>query len=150
MAEPAVTIGHAHDTANPIHKVTTMKFDRPGISDLRIKLSAKLKEIGAELGVSLDLDPSSTYDPEIGFVRFKLTVANATGEVPVSKCSLDFKKYAMIYGLTPEHLGKSFAYAGKQYRLTGLNPKAPRFPVIVEHNGKSYRLPKASLLGVIG
>lgn len=62
------------------------------------------------------------------------------------KKSSAFSQLAHMYGLEPEHLGKIFtSYDGKQYKITGLNPRASKMPVIAQglFDNKSYKFPHA-------
>lgn len=51
--------------------------------------------------------------------------------------------YCTHYGLRPDQLGKIFRIKGTQYRITGINPGAPRFAVqcVRVRDSKSFRVP---------
>jgi hypothetical protein len=56
-----------------------------------------------------------------------------------------FNAYCTHFGLRPDQLGKVFEIRRTKYRITGINPGAPRFPINVVrvHDGKVFRVPAA-------
>jgi hypothetical protein len=54
-----------------------------------------------------------------------------------------FNRYAAHFGLRPDQLGKVFKIRGTNYRITGLNPGAPRYPInaVRVYDGKLFRVP---------
>lgn len=42
---------------------------------------------------------------------------------------IKFENFAKDYDLKPEYFGREFTSKGSKFKITGINPKAPRFPV---------------------
>jgi hypothetical protein len=58
-----------------------------------------------------------------------------------------FEAYAADYDLKPEWFGKEFVAKGSKFKITGINPKAPRFPVNVTKitDGSSWKFTVPSI-----
>lgn len=56
-----------------------------------------------------------------------------------------FRSLAMRYGFESTDLGRTFVSRGTEYRITGLNPSAPKFPVQGERvrDGQPFKFPEA-------
>jgi len=59
----------------------------------------------------------------------------------------DFEKVCWRFGLTPGHYGAEFQFNGNDYKLVGLNPAWPEYPVIAERKdtGRRFKLPRVAL-----
>lgn len=52
----------------------------------------------------------------------------------------DFTKYASLYGLSPEDLGKEITlHDGNQYTIVGLKPKARKNTILIQRKGTDSR-----------
>lgn len=56
-----------------------------------------------------------------------------------------FKHYAGHFGLKTDDFGKVFVFRGAKYRICGLNPRAPKYPVNTTRIGdsKPFRFPES-------
>ncbi len=64
---------------------------------------------------------------------------------------VQFEEHAALFGLKPEDFGKTFTVDGKEYRLIGLRPSAPAWPVIGRRaDGKPFKFKGAVLKQIIG
>lgn len=54
-----------------------------------------------------------------------------------------FGLMAETYGLSPDDLGRAFTMRGETFRITGLNPNRPKYPIDVERlpDRRLYKLP---------
>lgn len=54
-----------------------------------------------------------------------------------------FRMVAPRFGLEPDDFGREFAFRSNTYRIDGLNPAAPRYPVHASRqpDGKGFRFP---------
>lgn len=112
-------------------------IDRATVRMIQQRMQTVLEDLGKELGLSFRAgnarfdDASATVKVHVGTI--------GKGGVVVDPLASDFKKYAKMYGLKPAWLGKSFKWAGQQYRIVGLNTRGRVRPVIVERNGRRFR-----------
>lgn len=83
---------------------------------------------------------SNTFKP-----RFELI---ASGADPEKK---KFESYCNWFGLKPEHHGKEFWSHGKCYKLVGLEPNRPKFPLIaVDGAGKRFKFTVDAVKAITG
>lgn len=105
------------------------------------KLQKELKALGDKLGYHLELGKSH-YGTRLD-VQLIATPNTEPQEPQIQK---DFKRYAPIYGLQPQDLGREILVHGKVMTLVGINPRATKTPLIIEgRNGKLYRLKTTEL-----
>lgn len=109
-------------------------FDRTLAREIVNEAEAVLNEHFKERDIRFERGNAS-FNPES--CKFRLT-AIAPGADPGKN---DFERHCRRFGLDPDHLGQTFTYCGKAYQIKGLNPKAPKYPVIAKQaaTGKSYR-----------
>ena len=72
----------------------------------------------------------------------KFTIS-AKGSGPVDKFAKeasDFKRYAKLYNMSESDLGAKVDIDGKTYTIIGAKPRSTRYPIIVENNGKYYKM----------
>lgn len=62
-----------------------------------------------------------------------------------------FERSCYRYGLKPEHYGAEFTSNGKTFRLTGLNPRRPKYPISAVRVGddKPFKFTKHVLTQVL-
>lgn len=82
----------------------------------------------------------STYSDSNIQMKFEISLVNKHGKV-LNRTVSDFPHYASRYGLDPTDLGRSFRYKSKNYKITGINTAAHRYPICAEctDNGKKIR-----------
>jgi hypothetical protein len=105
-------------------------------------MDAKLKELGAEFGINLKSSHISFTNTN-ATIKVEAAVKAANGEV-VTKEAQDFKRWAMVFGLKPEWLGKTFkSQDGCNVIIRGLKPKSKKYPVLGynSYDGKTYKYP---------
>jgi hypothetical protein len=88
-----------------------------------------------------------TFDPsaDSGFARFTVEVAEIDEDgMAATREARDFGRYATAYGLYPGDLGREFTWRGERFRLTGINPNAPSYPILAERvaDGKTFKFPR--------
>jgi hypothetical protein len=117
-------------------------FDRKNLQALRTDIDAALKAVGDKHGISLKLG-RGTFSAETATFKLELGTVSDTGVV-VTKEAQDFKTYALMFGLKPEHLGQSFKdFDGHSYKVVGLKVRSPKFPVLVERaDGARFKFPE--------
>ena len=64
---------------------------------------------------------------------------------------VQFEEHASLFGLKPEDFGKTFTVDGKEYKLIGLCPSAPKWPVVGQRvDGERFKFKGAVLQQIIG
>ncbi len=57
-----------------------------------------------------------------------------------------FQRMAPLYGLSPDWFGVEVAIYGDRYRIVGLKPKSPKYPILIERGGKKYKASAADII----
>ena len=116
-----------------------MKLTKPLLRQFRTVLERHLQAAAEELGVSISLG-NARYSAAQATFKFDINTIGEDGEV-FDKYAEDFKTYAKLFDLEPEHLGKEFYANRDRYVITGLNMRAKKFPVLAKslNSGKTYK-----------
>jgi hypothetical protein len=100
-------------------------IDRTACKTLHADIEAALRAVAERHGLDLAVKGGSfspnTYSPKIE-LRTKGAEAG------------DFARYAPLFGLAADSFGKQFVSNGAVYVVTGINPKADRFPILAERS----------------
>ena len=82
----------------------------------------------------------STYSDTNIQMKFEISLVNKEGKV-LDKTVSDFPYVAGRFGLEANDLGRSFRFKSKNYKITGINTKAHRYPIctICTDNGKKLK-----------
>jgi len=110
--------------------------------DLEIKKA--MEQIAIDFGINFEKTAGTFSD---GSYNFKSTFTTKTKSVKA--ISFD-KDVAKMLGLPVDIVGKSFVCQGLFLTVTELKFNRPKFPVIASCNGKSYKLPVATVLNCLG
>lgn len=100
-----------------------------------------LDKIAAEHGMSIKAG-NSRFGSANATLKFELSDITSDGEVLTPEAQA-FKVNAARYGLHPDDLYGTFNFQGKQYRLTGLKTRRPKFPICAENvkTGRGHKFP---------
>ena len=112
-----------------------MSFTKAQLRMIRTEMEDALNNIG--LDVKFTVGNISYTGGEASIKVTALQIGN-DGEIydPMAE---DFKRYAVLYGASPDDLGKTFATYHGTYTLVGLKPNNTKYPVIGERDGKRYK-----------
>lgn len=113
------------------------QLDRTSLKLLRTDLDAALTAIAQKHGIILTVGNARFTSST---ATFKLNVATkaADGTI-INREREDFISLADVYGLKPEWIDKTFQWSGNTYKITGLQPRRRKNPVLVRNrNGKGY------------
>tara|TARA_B100001778_G_C18488227_1_gene583780 strand:- start:582 stop:995 length:414 start_codon:yes stop_codon:yes gene_type:complete len=73
--------------------------------------------------------------------KFEVSATNEDGTIETQEAR-DFRANAILYGLSPDDLGKEFtSYTGEKFIITGLNRRRRKYPISATKDGKSYKFP---------
>lgn len=89
------------------------------------------------------------HNVEIRFTGGSFTDSNASlkleiatvaedGTVSTRKAD-DFRRLAKFYGLKATDLGREFGMRGEKFTISGLSPRAKKFPVLAIRDGTTYK-----------
>lgn len=100
---------------------------------------AVLNEKLAEFGLVVSQSGRGTFSDTNLTVKLQFAEKSKTGEV-MSREAAAFQKYAHAYNLKADDIFKPFAYAGKTYKVIGLEPRRVKFPILCEDEKGVKRL----------
>jgi len=128
------------------------EINHPECERIRDAVDAALKETGERLGMTFRAGNMS-YDPDGLSVTIKLagSVDGEDGEA-VDPMVQEFKRHCDQFDLRPDHLGKEIKLEGTTFRIVGLKPRSPKFPIIGQRvsDGKRFKLPLKGVQIVLG
>jgi len=118
--------------------VTIMK--RSDVNELcdKIQMLLDKRDFGDNIEIKVGGGSFSTNSATI-----KLEISEVVDGKVITKEAESFAANARIYGLDPEDLGRKFQLGDDVYTVTGLKPRASKYPILAtsENNGKSYKFP---------
>lgn len=111
------------------------QFDRPSLRILGEEINAALQAVATKHGITLKYGGCSFTPTE---ARFRITGFIPTDGAETPEAA-EFKHYATLVGLLPEHLGQTFECNGNTYRITGMTRRGGKYPILAERNGKGFK-----------
>lgn len=117
------------------------EFNRSNCRELMAEVEEALKPIAEKHGLTLDRKGRTFYKDQMPVMfQFLIRKEDEDGNALDAKAQA-FKRSAARVGLDPNDLHREFVSSGETYRITGLNTRAKRYPVIVERvrDGKKYK-----------
>lgn len=116
-------------------------FDTANLKLLRAELEPLLDELGQKYGIVLTIGRIG-YSPSNFKASLEGAVLSEDGTAETREAQ-DFKAMAEFYGLKPEYLGKEFVSNNKRFRVSGLKPRSPKYPVLAVDvvSGTVYKFP---------
>lgn len=118
---------------------------------LRKVLQAAVQGVEKEYGVKVVFG-SATYSASDCTFKVSVMDIGYDGKT-ITRESVALRERGELYGLPKDALGRVIRLShGKEFRITGLNPKATRFIVVAEEvsSGKEYKLPLESVQRALG
>lgn len=124
-----------------------MPLTKKQVVQLRAKLQGMFDEFEQLFGWRIKLG-NCTY---LDVANFKLTASLLQPDgSAISKEEADFKRYAAKYGLEGQ-LGKTFAYQGKHYKITGAKPGNRKSPILAQRtDGRMFKFPAEAVRRFLG
>lgn len=114
------------------------QIDKVMLSALRHDLDAALIAIAEKHGLTLKVGNIS-FTERTFVAKVEGALLNADGSATDRRAE-DFKRYAHMFGLEPEWLGRTFKWGGREFKVAGLNTKGKTMPVIGERaDGKRFK-----------
>jgi len=115
------------------------RFDKVVCKKLSAEVIKAIQDIGKKYNVDIAPAGGTFSDPEYK-MKIKFNVIDSSGK-SISKEAEDFKQYAGMFGLNPEHLGAKFFSGGDEFEITGLKTRNRKLPIIATQvkTGVSYK-----------
>lgn len=113
-----------------------MEINQITLTEFRTEFAELVKPLESKKGIQISMGRIRFNDS--GF-KFRVEVVNASNKEEAQKIS--FGKYCANYGLTKEDYNKEIKYNNNTYNLIGFKPKSTKYPLLVQTNGKRYKLP---------
>lgn len=119
------------------------KFNRTEVKELRAALNQELAQLAQKYGIQLEAKNASFDHTNVTFKVQASIIANGQVLTPEAR---DFNRYAGLK-LKGYMLGDQVELMGKVYTISGWNRKAPKYPVQITRDGKTYRATVNHILG---
>lgn len=105
-----------------------------------------IQSVGAQHNVKLTRG-HATYSDNNFTLKVEGAVITEHGEV-MTREKQSFLDFATSFGLKPEDLGRVFIYQGVSYKISGLKPRATRYPIVVYNTrtGKGFKFPSETVV----
>jgi len=128
---------------------TITKIDRASCKKLRHLLNAELAPLAHRTGLKIE-PGNATFDPS-GFVTFKVRIE--LDGFDRRKHEFDHDCWAL--DLDPMHYELEFEFSRRRYKLVGVKPRSPKYPILAEalegpDGGKVYKLPRTAMGAIMG
>jgi hypothetical protein len=122
--------------------------DRATLRQINDDIVAALAAVGVKHSIKLTTG-NTKYDGDGMNATFQVNASaiTATGTV-VTPDGKNWDKYRHLYGMGHIALGTEFVARGTKYKITGLNPGAPKFPVkaVRVWDGTTFKFPSEAVL----
>ncbi len=121
-------------------------MSKADLDSLRAEINAALAGVAQKHGIAIATG-SCTYR-ETG-CTFKLETAQKVEGVPGetageavlrAKAVSEWNRNSRLYGLPLEGLHRSIEFAGRTYKIEGLEPRSTKFPILASRDGKLVKL----------
>lgn len=118
--------------------------------DFLTKFEAEAVKLLANLSTTYGLNVRSAggrFDADAATLKFEFTPQGAP-----SKAEKSLSTMGGAFGLPADAVGRTFTLESVLYRVTGLNPRRPKFPVIGERvsDGKAFKFPANDVARAFG
>jgi len=116
----------------PIKQFTKVEAIRS--ADLML---SELNPLMEQLGVKIS-QKRGTFNSNSFTITFELSVKGEDG-TPITNAAKDYERYSSMYGINKK-LNSNIEVSGRVFKITGLNLRSPKYPIIVTSGDKSYKL----------
>jgi hypothetical protein len=115
---------------------------------IQYDLKDAFAEIGKKHGLQLVMG-TMTYNELYFTMPVKGRFLDALGSTEAADKE-EFELYARKFGLDPKLFGQTINTGLKSYKIVGIAPKARKYPVMAEAQGKRYKLTAESVIFAVG
>lgn len=118
------------------------KITRKDCKTLRHALTSELADLGKKHGLIIKAGSASYTDNSVTF-KVECLIAG------FDQAKDNFERHAFMFDLTDDQFGAFFRYGKRTYKLVGLKPRSPKYPIIGEHDGSRYKLPEKAVASLL-
>ena len=112
-----------------------MEIDKDLIKQMRVEVLQALSAIATRHGLNVEQQRNVSYNSDSFGIKY--TFSNAD----IDLARKDFESKCWKYsGLKPEHYGATFQDGNDTIVVTGLNTRAPKYPILFTKNGKQMKM----------
>lgn len=123
-------------------KINTPRNLTPALCDrLRRDLMDACRKVAETHGLMVEGGDLSDINLRHGFdIGFRVGIPTADGTLHSTEKAV-FEAFAEEFGLNPSDYGRIFKTNGEAFRITGINPHRPKYPISAERlaDGRAYK-----------
>jgi len=122
------------------------EFDGNVAREFQAQLMEAARRLGEKWGICPE-EMTGKYREDALNLTIRFGLGKGDGRDAAERA---FCEYAGLFGLEGSDYGRVFVSCGKEYRLLGLKPRSPKYPVIGEGaGGKRFKFPREVLEDLI-
>ena len=115
---------------------TITKFDKSALKLLRPEINKSLAELSERFGITLKIG-NIRYDDDTFTSKIEASLVGADLKAN------DWSKHFWRFGMEEGWLGETIEYCGQDYKIVGLKSRARKNQILIEREGKTYRIDAA-------
>ena len=120
-----------------------MNMTKAKVMAVRADVDKAIEKALAKHGLVGSLKNLTYSSDSITIQKFTISVKGSGVDDKFAKEASDFKRYAKLYNMDASDLGAKVEISGKIYTIIGAKPRSRKYPIIVENNGKFYKMDDA-------
>lgn len=126
------------------------QFDKVSLDLIEKRVEAALRPLAEELGLHIHRNGGRYSDSNFD-MKVRISLTDPSGKA-IPKHTDTFKLHADILGMKVSDLGRTVRCAGREFELTGYNPRCHKFPFVGKDpiTGKEFKLPLKAVKTSLG
>ena len=117
-----------------------MNITKAKVQVVRDDVNKAIEKALAKHGLVGSLKNLTYSSDSITIQKFTISVKGSGVVDEFAKEASDFKRYAKLYNMSESDLGAKVEISGKTYTIIGAKLRSTKYPIIVENNGKYYKM----------
>ena len=117
-----------------------MNMTKAKVKAVRADIDKAIEKALAKHGLVGSLKNLTYSSDSITIQKFTISVKGSGVVDKFAKEASDFKRYAKLYNMSESDLGAKVEISGKTYTIIGAKLRSTKYPIIVENNGKYYKM----------
>lgn len=124
-------------------------FDKESVKALRVDINALLERFNVKHAKAHLKLGNASFDAKTVSFKLEAVVKSKDGSVQSIE-EINFLKHAELYGLAKTDLGRTFMYQGREFRISGLNPRARKRPIFAMLGDSLYNFACEDIVKLLG